>query len=49
MGRAWKKLHQKNSDLIRQTFRKLRLFLTVDESEDDELNIKNIPNVKMKN
>ena len=47
IDRAWRKFHKKNPDFIRSTFRKLRLSLTIDESENAEFSIKNIPDIKM--
>ena len=47
VGQTWKEFHKKTPELIRQTFRKLRMSLAVDESENDELSIKYIPNVKV--
>ena len=35
--------------MIRQTFRKLKLFLIVNESKNAKFNIKNISDVKIKN
>ncbi len=42
VNQTWRKFHKKNSDVIRQTFRKLELSLAINESEDHELFIKNI-------
>ena len=47
VGQAWRELHTKHASLIRQTFRKLGLSLAVDGSEDEELSIKDIPNVQV--
>ncbi len=45
VSQTWREFHKKNSDVIRQTFKKLELSLTIDESEDHELFIKNILDV----
>lgn len=47
VGQAWRELHKDNGDLIRQTFRKLGLSLTVDGSEDTELKIRDLPNIEV--
>ena len=47
MGQAWRDIHRENASLIRQTFRKLGLSLAIDGSEDNELSIKDIPDVKV--
>lgn len=47
VGQAWREFHRDNPGLIRQTFRKLGLSLAIDGSEDDEIWIKDIPDVKM--
>lgn len=47
VGQAWREFHKKNPGLIRKTFRKLGLSLAIDGSEDDELWVKNIPDVEV--
>ena len=47
VGQAWRELHTKHASLIRQTFRKLGLSLAIDGSEDEELSIKDIPNIQV--
>ena len=47
MGQPWRDLHAEQASLIRQTFRKLGLSLAVDGSEDEELSIKDIPNIQV--
>lgn len=47
VGQAWHELHAKQSELIRQTFRKLGLSLPVDGSEDEEISIKDMPNIEV--
>ena len=47
VGQAWRDIHRENASLIRQTFRKLGLSLAIDGSEDNELSIKDIPDVKV--
>ncbi len=42
---TWREFHQQSSELICSTFRKLRLSLVVDESENHEINIKDISTV----
>ena len=49
IGQTWRKFHHDNPDLIRKTFRKLRLFFAINESENDEIWIKNILDVKVRN
>ncbi len=49
VDQTWRELHKENFNLIRQTFRKLSLFLTINESKDKELWIKNSLNVEVEN
>ena len=47
IDKAWRKFHKKNPDLIRSTFRKLKLSLTIDESKNAEFSIKDISDIKV--
>lgn len=47
VSQIWKKFHKEKSETIRRIFRKLRLSLVVNESEDDEIRIKNLENIEI--
>lgn len=47
VGQAWRELHAEQSGLIRRTFRKLGLSLAVDGSEDEEISIKDVPDIEV--
>ena len=44
---AWAELHKNHGDLIQQTFKRLHLSLAIDGSEDNEIKIKDLPNIKV--
>lgn len=49
VGQTWREIHQQNPDLVRKTFRKLELPFAVDGSDVEELCIKDIPDIEVRN
>ena len=45
VGKAWKEYHEDNKEVIKQTFRDVGLALAVDGSEDEQLKIRDLPNL----
>jgi hypothetical protein len=44
-GQAWEDMHTKDSEMIRQAFKQVRLGLPVDSSRDYKIKIKDFPDV----
>ena len=45
VGKAWKKYHEDNQEVIKQTFRDVGLTLAIDGSEDKQLKIRDLPDL----
>jgi hypothetical protein len=45
VGKAWERLHLEHKDTIIKTFRNVGLSLNPNSSEDNELSIRDLPNI----
>lgn len=45
----WKEFHDENNEIIRRAFRKLGLFLTMNESKNDQLHVEDLSDIKINN